>query len=86
MGGPEIPTCRENTRVQLCLIDSKNLPFSMANHTIALSNPYPSCSQGDSVRTYNSETNQCSKLGFFGAELLWVSVTFTKGSTEVDAL
>ena len=39
-----------------------------------------------SVRTYDSETNQRSKLGFFGVELLWVSVTFTKGSTKVDAL
>ena len=34
---------------------------------------------------YDSETNQSSKLGFFSAELLRVSVTFTKGSTEVDA-
>ena len=42
--------------------------------------------QGESVRTYDSETNQCSELEFFSVELLWVSVSFTKGSTEVDAL
>ena len=71
----------------LCLADSKNLNFSTTNHAIALSNLHPSCSQGsDSVRTYDSGTNLCSKIGFFGAELLWVSVTFTKGSTEVNAL
>ena len=58
----------------------------MTNHAIALSNFILHISQGDSVRTYDSETNQCSKLGFFGVELLRVSITFTKGSTKVDAL
>ena len=54
----------------------------MTNHAIALSNLHPSRSFGEFVRTYDSETNQRSKLGFFGAELLWVSATFTKGRTQ----
>ena len=58
----------------------------MTNHIIALSTLILRVPQGDSARTYDSETNQCSKLGFFGAKLLRVSVTFTKGSIEVDAL
>ena len=46
---------------------------------LALSNLHPSWSP---VRLKDSETNQCSKLGFFSAELLRVSVTFTKGSAK----
>ena len=58
----------------------------MTNHAIAFQTFILRVPQGDSVRTYDSETNKCIKLEFFSAELLRVSVTFTKGSTEVDAL
>ena len=50
------------------------------NHPIACSNLYASL--WDSVRSWDSETNQCSKGEFFGVELLRVSVTFTKGNTN----
>ena len=38
------------------------------------------------LKTWNGETNQCSKHGVFGVWLLQVSVTFTKDSTKFDAL
>ena len=70
------------------LILGKSLLTLDSYYELALSNLHPSWSP---VRLKDSETNQCSKLGFFrltrsssalSVELLRVSVTFTKGSAK----